>query len=115
LAVAVSHEYLPEGYQNKRMWYRYFFLDQWGEKNFEELASLVRGLHGYDLARTFNETLRMKKGVQNTSIQHPWTLYIKDKIYLDGFTRVQQRLDAGGNKDDLMIGKIKISDLKYIV
>jgi hypothetical protein len=28
LAVAVSHEYLPEGYQNKRMWYRYFFLDQ---------------------------------------------------------------------------------------
>jgi len=115
LAVAASRKYLPEGYEAKRLFYRYFFLEQWVEKDFAGLAALVRWLHGYDLARTFNETLRMKKGVQDTSIKHPWTLFMKDKIYLDGYVRVKEWLDAWWDLETLMIGKIKISDLAYIV
>jgi hypothetical protein len=115
LAVAVSRAYLPEWYEAKRLYYRYFFLEQWVEKDFAGLAALVRWLHGYSLARTFNETLRMKKWIQDTSIKHPWTLYMKDKIYLDGYMRIRKWLDAWWDIETLMIGKIKISDLEYIV
>lgn len=66
------------------------------------------------LAEAFNDTVRMKKGITDTSVRHPGTLYMKDKIYLDGYDRIEKWIQAGGDKQQLMIGKIKIDDLAYI-
>jgi hypothetical protein len=35
-------------------------------------------------------------------------------VYLPGSIAVQKWMDNGGNKDDLMIGKIKITDIEAV-
>jgi hypothetical protein len=67
------------------------------------------------LTGAFKTALRMKKWVQKTGVVQPWAAYLKDKIYLDGYQRVTQWIEDWGDIEQLMIGKIKISDLKMII
>lgn len=115
LAVHASQQYLPNGYERKWRWYRYFFLHQGQEKDFASLASLVRGLKWVSLDQAFNDAVRMKKWLTHTSVQHPGALYTKDKIYLDGYTRVGKWIEEWWDPAQLMIGKIKIDDLWFIL
>lgn len=39
---------------------------------------------------------------------------MKDKIYLDGFSKIDKRLQAGNTPEKMYKGKIKIDDLKFI-
>lgn len=39
---------------------------------------------------------------------------MKDKLYFDGYTKISQWIENGGDIERLMIGKIKIEDLDFI-
>jgi hypothetical protein len=41
-------------------------------------------------------------------------VYYKDKVYLDGQKKIQAWIDAGGNTEKMMVGKVKIEDLEYV-
>jgi hypothetical protein len=109
-----SEDILPDEYEKRGMYQKYRLLGQAGTKNFAQLAGMVGSLTTKSMIGVFKGILRVKKGISDTSIIHPGAVHYKDKIYLDGYMKVQKRLDAGGKKEELMIGKIKAEDLKYI-
>ncbi len=114
LAIMASEEVLPDEYEKRGMYQKYWLLGQAGTKNFAQLAGIAGSLTTKSLIGVFKGILRVKKGIIDTSVVHPGAIHYRDKIYLDGYIKVQKRLDEGGSKDDLMIGKIKAEDLKYI-
>lgn len=114
LAILASELVLPDEYEKKGMYQKYWLLGQAGSKNFAQLAGIVGSLSSKTMIGVFKGILRAKKWIINTSVIHPGAIHYKDKIYLDGYIKMQQRLASGGDKDSLMIGKIKVEDLKYI-
>ena len=40
---------------------------------------------------------------------------MKDKIYLDGYMKVKKWLEDGGDKEKMMLGKVKVTDLDFIL
>jgi hypothetical protein len=62
----------------------------------------------------FKAALKIKKWIIDTSIVHPWTVMIKNKVYLEWYHTITSRYDDGKNNDKIYKGKIKIADLDYI-
>jgi len=114
LAVIESLKYLPEWYERKWRFLRYYYLSLVESKDFAGIASVVMGLWNFTLRRAFSFVVRVKKWIQNTWFIDAWAVYYKDKVYLDGQKKIQKRIDAWWNIDDLMVGKVKIEDLEYV-
>jgi len=114
LAVLESLKYLPDGYEKKWRFLRYYFLSQVENKDFAGIASVAMWLNNISLRTAFQDVLRVKKWIQNTSVIHAWAVYYKDKVYLDGQKKIQARIDAGWNTEKMMVGKVKVEDLEYV-
>jgi hypothetical protein len=76
---------------------------------------VIRSLTNKSELGAFKGALRLKKWLIDSSIKEHWAMFMKDKIYLDGYARVRQWIEAWGDVDQLMIGKIKIADLQYML
>jgi len=114
LAVIEWNKHLPEEYIKKGMHYKYHLLSLAGTKDFSYLAGLVRSLRQATLRQSFNGTLRLKKWIQNTWYITEWAINYSSKVYLDGYTKVTSWIDWWWDTEDLMLGKIKISDLECV-
>lgn len=114
LAVIEWNKYLPEDYVKKWMYYKYYLLSQTWKKDFAYLAGLLRSLREATLRQSFNGALRLKRWIQNTGYISEWALNYSWKVYLDGFKKANYRIASWWDPEDLMLGKVKIGDLKFI-
>ena len=115
LAIWNSFNYLPENYEKNAMYEKYLLIYQAQNNDFVGLANLLRFLHPQDsLLKIFRRAMRFKRWVQNTAFKWEWTVYFKDKIYLDGYKKVSKWLESWGSFKDMLKWKYKIEDLKYI-
>jgi len=117
LAIYNSFKYIPEGYEKNAMYERYFSIIEWGKYDFSRLTDIIRWLDpNRSLSKVFKLSLRVKKGILNTSFVSSWTVYMKDKVYLDGYLKIKNYME---NPDKVVLkrmkmGKIKLEDTKYL-
>ena len=117
LAIYNSFKYVPEGYEKNAMYERYFSIIEAGKYDFSRLTDIIRGLDPTrSLSKVFKLSLRVKKGISNTSFINSGTVYMKDKVYLDGYLKIKKYME---NPDEevlkkMKMGKIKLEDTKYL-
>lgn len=66
------------------------------------------------LKNAFKAALRLKKWVIDTGTIHSGAVFMKDKVYLDGYLKIKNWIDTNWDIEDLMIWKIKIEDFPYL-
>ncbi|MBP9779222.1 DUF1704 domain-containing protein [Candidatus Gracilibacteria bacterium] len=115
-AIYRSFSNLPDGYQKNAMYLKYYLLSVTDTLSFSETLDLLRTLYPDKTSESiFSDAVRLKRGITHAGTRStPGTTYQKDKIYLDGYMRVKDWLDSGGNEGKLFYGKIKIQDLKIL-
>ena len=115
LAIWNSFRYLPENYEKTAMYEKYFLISQAEKADFVHLSNIIRWLHPQEwLLKIFRRTMRFKRWIQNTAFKWLWTSYYKDKIYLDGYKKVENFIQEWGDFEKMLKWKYKIDDLKYI-
>ncbi|NDK08749.1 DUF1704 domain-containing protein [Candidatus Gracilibacteria bacterium] len=114
LAVYNSLKYFPDSYDKNSIYQNYYMIEMAKKLNFQELAEIGFKFKGNDYVKVFKTITRFKKGIKDTQIKNQGAYYSKDKVYLDGYIQVKKWIEAGGNIDKLMLGKIKIEDLDFI-
>jgi len=61
--------------------------------------------------RAFRTALKVKRGLEDTSLLGAFT---KDFLYFQGYKKIKDFIDHGGQIKDLYIGKFGIDDIKLI-
>ncbi|MFZ2255538.1 MAG: hypothetical protein WAW59_03830 [Patescibacteria group bacterium] len=86
------------------MYIKYYLLSAADTLSFAETSDLIRSLYpNKSLESIFSDTVRLKRGISRTEVRGvEGTTYQKDKIYLDGYTRVSSWIASGGNPDKLL-------------
>jgi hypothetical protein len=67
--------------------------------------------YGVDPDKAWDRVYRIKRGLSNTGQKGG---FFKDHVYFLGERLVNEFVAAGGNIQDLLVGKISINDLKYL-
>jgi len=115
LAIYNARKYLPEWYEKNSIYKKYFLTKEAEKLDFTKLVELIGLIYPNRWTeRKFKTAIRIKKGIINTSIIHPWTVFKKDKIYLDGYIKINNFVKQGNKLDKMYKGKLKIEDLPYI-
>lgn len=116
LAIYRSFSHLPDGYEKNAMYLKYYLLAMVDTLSFAETVELLISLSPEkSLESIFAGAVRLKRGIIHTETTGiPGTAYQKDKIYLDGYTRIHEWVENGGDQDQLFYGKVKIGDLGII-
>lgn len=114
LAVLNGNKVLPDDYEKISMQKKYVVTHDLTKFTFSKAAEFLRFIYPErSLEWLFKTIIRSKRWIihtENTGIG-----YFKDKIYLDGFTKVKQRIDTGNDPEKMYKGKMKLEDLDYIV
>jgi len=115
LAIWNSFQYIPDNYEKNAIYEKYFLIAQAEKADFVSLANIIKWIYPQDwLLKIFRRTMRFKRWIQNTAFKWEWTAYYKDKIYLDGYTKVKNWIDNWGDINKMLKWKYKIDDLDYI-
>lgn len=116
LAIYRSFLHLPEGYEKNAMYIKYYLLSTIDVLSFSDTVGLLISLYPEkSLESIFSDAVRLKRGIIHSWIKGiSWITYQKDKIYLDGYMRVKEWINNGGDEQKLLYGKIKINDLEII-
>lgn len=114
IAVYQSYQQLPKWYERKWIYEKYHFTKQAQKYEFSRLVDLIRGIKDIPLNRAFNWALRYKRGIVNTWFINPGSVNFKNKIYLEWYLNIKERVENWWDLDKLFIWKIKIKDLDYI-
>lgn len=115
MAVYNSFKELPDWYEKKAMYEKYYLVNEAANHWFSRLVDIIRWIQPRTLAWAFKTALRLKKWVQNTWFVDKWAIYMKDKIYLDWYKKVSKWVENWWNVEKFMIWKIKIDDIDKIL
>lgn len=114
LAIWNANQVLPDDYEKISLYKKYMVTHELQKFSFSKAAEYIRFIYpDRSLEWIFKTIIRSKKGLINT--EHVWTGYLKDKIYLDGFDKIDKRIQAGNTPEKMYKWKIKIEDLHYII
>ncbi|EKD44278.1 MAG: hypothetical protein ACD_71C00188G0002 [uncultured bacterium (gcode 4)] len=116
LAIYRSFLHLPEGYEKNAMYVKYYLLSTVDVLSFSDTVGLLISLYPEkSLESIFSDAVRLKRGITYSWVKGiSWITYQKDKIYLDGYTRIKDWIENGGDQKKLFYGKIKIKDIEII-
>ena len=106
----------------------YQYLPQTADHNWKQLTQIYFKNGRTNLETIFWSILRLKRGIQDTSIIHPGTVFYKDKVYSDGYYHILSYFADQVNNNDLkwnsstklalddiiMIWRIKVEDIQKI-
>ena len=93
--------------------YLLLFHAQW--KSFTETAKYILDRwRAKNLSTVFTMVMRCKQGIQDTSCTATGNIFLKNKLYLEGYCEIEKRREQGNDLDILLQGKISIADLPYI-
>ncbi len=113
LAIWAAEQELPDAYEKTAMWEKYLYIKDAFSHNYVQMADIIRTDSDKSLNIIFKDVYRLKRGVEDTIIIHPWTSSLKDGIYVQWYTRVSDWIASWSNISELMVGKIKIEDRPY--
>lgn len=105
--------YLPilftssEGYEKNAMYIKYYLLSTIDVLSFSDTVGLLISLYPEkSLGSIFSDAVRLKRGIIHSWIKGiSWITYQKDKIYLDGYMRVNEWIDNGGDGKNFCMGR----------
>ncbi len=112
LAIYNSKKYLPEWFEKKSMYKKSFLVKEAEKLDFIKLVELIGLVYPNRWTeRKFKTAIRLKKWTINTAIIDNWTVFKKDKIYLDWYLKINEFIKQGGSIEKMYKGKMKIEDL----
>lgn len=116
LAVYNASKILPEEYEKDSIYKKYFLVKEAENIDFKKTFEIIKFFNpDKEVERLFKWVLRIKKGIENTSQKHVGTIFMKDKIYLEGYNYIKKWMESWKNSEKIYKGKIKISDLDIII
>jgi hypothetical protein len=62
----------------------------------------------------FNTILRMKKWIIDTSVVNEWSIFMKEKVYLDWYVKIKDWVEKWGELEDMYKWKLRLEDLDFI-
>jgi hypothetical protein len=113
LAIWAAEQELPDSFEKFSMRKKYVMVQEAMDHNFVQLADQFRDESNKSLLSVFKSVYRLKRGVKDTSIITPGAISLQDTIYALWYTRISRWLESGGNREDMMMGKIKLEDIVY--
>jgi hypothetical protein len=92
------------------MYKKYLVCHASSSSSFRELTRIIRELYPEKrLEQIFSDALRAKRWVMNT--RKTIVGYMKDIVYLNGYTKIKKWVDNGGKIEKMFVGKVKVEDL----
>jgi len=83
---------LPQEYEKESMYKKYYLVKEAENHDFKKTFELLKFIYpDKEMERLFKGALRIKKGIEQTSIKHTGTIFMKDKIYLEGYENMKRR------------------------
>jgi len=113
LAIRAAEQELPDAYEKTAMRQKYLHIKEAFSHNYVQIADIIRTGSDKSLHNVFRDVYRLKRGVQDTMVIHPWTSSLKDSIYVQWYSRIADWISSWWEIKELMIGKIKLEDRKY--
>jgi hypothetical protein len=113
LAIWNAKQKLPEGYESLGIYKQYFMLNAAKDLNFKQICDLIHTLYPhYLIEKIFKTGIRARKGIIHNGSHTKGIIWRKNKVYLEGYEEMQkvEKVDKG-----MSLGKIKISDLDFMV
>ena len=115
LATYNANKYLPKNYEKLSLYKKYFLLEESQKYPFTKLVDLVRFLYPEKwIEHTFNTILRMKKGIMDTSVSDSGAVFFKEKVYLDWYMKITDRIEKWNSVEWMYKGKVKLDELKLL-
>ncbi len=116
LAIYNASKKLPNGYEKLSFYKKYFLLREAQKYSFSKLVDLVKFLYPEKrMERIFMTILRLKKWIENTWVVNEWAIFMKEKVYLDGYVKTKDWLEKWWEVEEMYKWKIKIEDLNFIL
>ena len=116
LAIYNASKVLPEAYDKDSIYKKYYLVKEAENIDFKKLVHIINFIYpNRSKELQFKTAIRIKKWVIHTDNIHPWTVFMKDKIYLEGYKIMKKWVESWKYTDKIYKGKIKIEDLDYIV
>ena len=113
LAIWNGNAVLPDDYEKISLHKKYVITHELPKFTFSKAAEFLRFTYPErSLEWLFKTIIRSKRGIINTDRIGVW--YLKDKIYLDGFSKIDKRIQTGNSPEKLYKWKCKIEDLDFI-
>lgn len=115
LAIYNAMNKLPKDYINLWIYKKYFLLKESQKYSFEKIVDLTKFLYPEkNLERIFKTIIRLKKWIQQTEIVNEWATYMKNKIYLDWYFKIKERIEKWWDTSKLYKWKYRTDDLEFI-
>lgn len=116
LAVYNSMKLLPEEYNKILIFKEYFLINEWWNYNFSKMFDIIKFMYPMkDLEKAFKAVVRIKRWIENTSIVWEWTVFYKDKVYLEWYLKIKDWIEKWWDESKLYKGKVKTEDLDFII
>ncbi len=116
LAIYNASKMLPEEYEKDSIYKKYHLVKEAENLDFKKLVNIIEFMYPqYSKEFYFKTALRIKKWIIHTDYIHPWTVFVKDKIYLEWYKNIKHRAINWKLDDKIYKGKIKIHDLDFII
>jgi hypothetical protein len=107
---------LYPAFQKIGIYQKYLILkySQWS--SFREVATYIQKQKwAKNLHTMFTMVFRSKQGIQDTSIKNQGNIFLKNKLYADGYHHILQRVAQWNDVSSLLQAKIKTDDLPYFL
>jgi len=109
-------------FEQKWIYEKYLLLNYSNWKSFSQISEHIKSIklmkNDPEFSRTgraiFNAISRIKQWIQDTGVKKIWNNYIRNKIFLEWFGVVWKWLEDWGNRELLLMWKIKPQDLPYL-
>ncbi len=115
LAIYNANKNLPSKYEKLSIYKKYFLLREAQKYSFSKLVDLVKFLYPEKrIEWVFNTILRMKKWIMDTSVVNEWAVFMKEKVYLDGYVKIKDWVEKWWELENMYKGKLRLEDLDFI-
>lgn len=115
LAIYNANKNLPSKYEKLSIYKKYFLLREAQKYSFSKLVDLVKFLYPEKrIEWVFNTILRMKKWIIDTSVVNEWSIFMKEKVYLDWYVKIKDWVEKWGELEDMYKWKLRLEDLDFI-
>lgn len=116
LAIYNSQQAIPDDLEKLTIYKKYYLLEQARNYSFLQMFDLVKFLYpGKPFEGCFKSIIRTKKWIEDTSIISKWSVYMKDKIYLDWYYKIKNFIENWWDISKMYKWKIKLSDMDFII
>ena len=116
LAIYNASKILPEWYDKDSIYKKYYLVKEAESIDFKKLVHMINFIYPHRSKELqFKTAIRIKKWIIYTEHIHPGTVFMKDKIYLEWYKNIKERVERWTSNDKIYKGKIKIEDLDYII